>query len=313
MIKKIFKYLKNGTLFKKIKNKIKFKKLQKKQLSDKEYLIECGNIYLGYEMNLDNPKTFNEKNNWYKLHYKNPQMVDCVDKIRVREYVKEKGLEYILLNQYCVWNSFEEMNLDDMPNSFVLKTNHDSGGIIICRDKNNLSKKKLLKLKKAFNSKYCDVFREWPYGLVEKKIFAEELINTKENKSPNDYKFFCFNGEPKFLFVATDRDIDCKFDFFDTDWNHLDVKQGHENSLETIKKPSKLDEMLNICRILSKDFPHVRIDLYFENGNIYFGEMTFFHFGATTPFNPNEFDLKFGDFFDIESIKDSKYYVDGDK
>lgn len=308
---KIVKYLKEGVFFSKIKNKIKFMGLKRKKLNDKEYLIECGKIYLGYEMDLDNPNTLNEKLNWYKLHYKNPVLVNCVDKVNVREYVKEKGLERILLKHYCIWNSFKEVDLEKLPNEFVIKTNHDSGGVVICKDKITFDRKKLKKIKKSFNGEFCDLFKEWPYGKIEKKIFAEELIKTNDNASPKDYKIFCFDGEPRFLFVASDRDSDCKFDFFDIEWNHMNVKQGHENSSKKIEKPEKFDEMLEICRILSKEFPHVRIDLYYENGKINFGEMTFFNFAGITPFDPHEFDLIFGKYFNIDSIKKSKYYDEG--
>lgn len=252
-------------------------------------------------MNLDCPKTFNEKLNWYKLNYRNDLMPLCADKYEVRNYIKSKGLTGILLKNYGVFDSVEEINLDDLPDQFVIKVTGDSGGVAICKNKEDFSKIDFRKFSNL-NADYSELKKEWHYHYIKNRVIVEELINTKNGKAPNDYKFFCFYGEPKFLFVASDRDSHCKFDFFDMNWNHINVIQGHPNNKKRIAKPEKFDEMIEICRILSKDFPHVRVDLYYENGNIYFGELTFFHFAGFMPFYPKKYDRLFGEYFNIDLI-----------
>ena len=304
LFKKVLRSLRNGTFISKIKIRIIFKQVGKfkKNNKEKEYLIKLGKVNLGYVMDLDNPKTFNEKLNWYKLNYKNDLMVKCVDKVLVDEYVKNKNLGHILTKKYAIWNNPDEIDISTLPDKFVIKTNHDSGGVVICKTKEDFNRKKMKFIEKHFKKDSCGVYLEAPYKLVEKKIFAEEFIETDDGHAPNDYKIFCFNGEPKFLFVGTERDIDVKFDFFDTKWNWLDLRQGHENSKNRPVKPNNFEEMLEIAKVLSKDFPHVRVDLYNENGKIRFGELTFYHFAALTPFDPIEFDYKFGEYFDIKNI-----------
>lgn len=298
MINKLLKPFK----FYRLKRKIKFFFFKKKKFNnDKEYLVELGKVRLGYKMNLDNPKTFNEKINWYKLNYRNELMPVCVDKYDVRKYIKEKKLENILLKNYGVYNSIDEIDLEKLPNEFVIKFTGDSGGVAICKDKTNFHKIIGDKFSNI-NSDYSSYNKEWVYHNIKNRLIVEELIKTPDGTAPKDYKFFCFNGEPKFLFVASEREKEVKFDFFDLNWNRLKLKQGHLNSKKEIKKPEKFEEMINICKILSKDFPHVRVDLYFENGKIYFGELTFFHFAGLTPFWPKKYDYIFGNMFDISRI-----------
>lgn len=289
-------------------NHIKFKQAKRFKGSDEDYLKNFGKFSLGYDMDLENPTTFNEKLNWYKLNYKSDLMPMCSDKVEVDNYVKEKGLEKYLIKKLAVWDNVDDIDISNLPNQFVIKTNHDSGGIFICKDKSKVKLKDIKKkIKKYYVRDYADYAKEWPYGLIHKKIFAEEFINTKGGHAPTDYKFFCFYGEPKFLFVATDRDSDVKFDFFDIKWNWIDVRQHYANANTHPTKPKNYEKMLEICRILSKDFPHVRVDLYNEDGVIKFGELTFFHYAALTKFEPEQYDKYFGDFFDIEPIKNGTF------
>ena len=270
----------------------------KKYLNDADYLIDLGRFRLGYTMDLNHPKTFNEKLNWYKLNYRNDLMTLCTDKYEVRKYVESKGLKDILLNCYGVYDSFDQINIDTLPDKFVVKATGDSGGVVICRDKNKLKELAGNKFDN-FNVDYSKLFKEWNYQNIKNRIIVDELIDTKDENAPNDYKIFCFHGEPKFLFVASERNIDVKFDFYDLDWNLIDVLQGHNRSKNGIEKPKNFDKMLEIARNLSKDFPHVRVDLYNVEGKIYFGELTFFHFAGMTPFYPRKFDDIFGEYFDI--------------
>ena len=297
-MKKVFESIKDGLFFEKIS--IKFRNRIYKtnsRMSDKKFLIQKGKVRLGYRMNLDNPSTFNEKINWYKLNYRNDLMPICVDKYAVYDYVKSKGLENILIPMYGIYDSIEQIDLEKLPGCFVAKLTGDSGGVLICRDKSKFYNEANKKL--DVNCDYSDSNKEWPYHMIKNRIIVEELIKTKDGKSPNDYKFFCFNGEPKFLYVASDRDTHCKFDFYDLNWNHIPVKQGHPNNKKGIKKPEQLEEMLNICRKLSKDFPHVRVDLYYENGKIYFGELTFFHMSGFAHIHPHEWETELGNWITL--------------
>ncbi len=307
LLKRTFKLVKNKTLLSVITTKIVIKKSYKykSQNKEKEYLIKLGKINLGYVMNLDNPKTYNEKLNWYKLNYKNDLMIQCVDKVLVDEYVKSKGLGHILTKKYAIWNNPEEIDITNLPNKFVIKTNHDTGGVVVCRRKEDFNKDKYDFIKKHFEKDFCDYYLEWPYKFVEKKIFAEEIIETNNGKFPLDYKFFCFNGEPKFIFVGSERETEFKIDFFDTEWNWLNVKRNYPNAKKHPEKPGNLAEMLEIAKVLSKDFPHVRVDLYNENGKIRFGELTFYSGAGIGRLYPHSFDYKFGEYFDIECIKNN--------
>lgn len=298
---KIIELLLDGLFFQKVG--IRLRSLFYKPnlaLSDKKFLIKEGKIRLGYKMNLDFPKTFNEKLNWYKLNYKNKLMITCSDKYEVYDYIKGKDLESILIPLYGVYDDISEINLNSLPNSFVAKVTGDSGGVVVCRDKNKFFQEAIKKLN--LKNDYSNYNKEWPYHFIKNRIIVQQLIETKDGRSPKDYKFFCFNGEPKFLYVASDRDTHCKFDFYDLEWNHIPVKQGHPNSKVHIEKPECLDEMLKICKILSKDFPHVRVDLFYEQGKIYFGELTFFHFSGLTSFIPQKYDKIFGEYFDVSKI-----------
>ncbi len=308
MIKKIYKHLKNHTLIAAIKRKYYiFAHFKLNLYSDEKYLIKLGKTSLKYKMDLKNPKTFNEKLNYYKLHYENALMADCVEKIKAKQYVIDKGLEEIVIKTIATYDSLDEVNLDDLPNSFVIKNTIDSGGVFVCKDK-KMTNKKIIQDKLSGNFKY-EIINGKHYSLEnsytqnKNRIIVEELIETEDNRAPWDYKIFCFNGEPKFLFVAKDRETECTFDFFDTDFNWIDVRQGHPNAKVRPEKPENFDKMLEYARILSKGFPQVRVDLYNIKGKIYFGELTFYHFAGLTPFEPKEFDEKFGTYFDIESLK----------
>ncbi len=271
---------------------------------DKLYLKIVYPLHIGRVLNLKNPRTFTEKINWLKVNLKNESYSNLVDKYEVKKYVADRldGEEYII-KTYGVWNSFEEIDFDKLPNQFVLKTTNGGGNssVVICKDKNKLNieecqRKLILRSGKIFRWS-----REYPYYKVKPRIIAEEYISA-ENDELSDYKIFCFNGEPKFLFVGTERQkkgSEVKFDFFDTEFNHLPIRNGHENSSHLIAKPSNYDKMLEIAKKLSTGFPHVRIDLYNNKGKIYFGEMTFFHFAGFVPFEPDEWDYRFGEFLKL--------------
>ncbi len=255
--------------------------------------------YLGMHKwpNLKTPKTYNEKLQWMKLYDHNPDYVRMVDKAMAKEWVKEKlGTDEYCIPTLGVYNTFSEIDFSDLPNQFVLKTTHDSGGVVVCRDKLKLDMAAAQRiLNHSLNHDYFLQHREWPYKHVPRKIIVEQYLEDTNGGCLKDYKFFCFDGEPKFMFIASDRGKDTRFDFFDIEFNHLPVEQGHPNSDHQLQKPVGWDKMIDIARKLSKGMYHVRVDLYDIDGRIYFGEMTLFHFSGNVPFEPEEWDNQFGE------------------
>lgn len=266
---------------------------------DELYLKMLFPLRTGYKLNLKNPQTFNEKLQWLKLNNRKPEMVKMVDKVDVKEYVaKIIGEEYIIPT-LGVYNSVDEIDFDSLPNQFVLKCTHDSGGIVICSDKSKLDiEAAKAKLRRGLKVNYYYQNREWPYKQVKPRIIAEQYMVDESGYELKDYKFFCFDGEVKLLFIASDRGSkteETKFDFFDTNFNHLPFTNGHPNSTKKIAKPQGFEEMKKIAALLSKGHPHLRVDLYDINGKIYFGELTFYHWSGMTPFEPMEWDYKLGE------------------
>lgn len=304
ILQNIFKYIKEGSLILRFKNKI-FLIANKRIKDDKKYLIKLYKHTFSTEPNLNNPITFNEKLLWLKLNWRDQKCYDLVDKYKARNYIKKLGYEKYLTKLYGVYNDVTEINFDNLPQKFVIKVTHDSGGVFICKDKNDKKqiKEGIKKIDSHLKKTFSNLYREWPYSKTDPKIIIEEFIDTDDGNSPKDYKFFCFNGEPKFLYVCSERNVNVKFDFFDLNWNWLNVRQLHENAKQHPTKPSNLNEMIELAKKLSTGFPHVRIDLYNENGKIYFGEFTFFHFSGNVKFEPNEYDYKFGQYLNINTIK----------
>ena len=311
-MRKLLNLIKNGELLSRTKYHFAFKKALKFKGTDEEYLINLGKVMLGYTMNLTSPKTFNEKINYYKLHYKNNLMVMCADKIKVDDYVKSKGFGKLLIQKYKKYNTPNEINLSELPNKFVLKTNCDSGGVVICKDKSKFDLKSAIKkLNFSYNRDYAGFAREWPYSLIEKAVFAEQFIEEKENNDLIDYKFFCFNGTPKFFIRCSDRSNGVKIDFFNTDGTLIDVKRANHNCSISAKLDNTIDltKMVNISKKLSEDFPFARIDLYTTCGKIYFGEITFYPSAGLENFNPKIYDEIFGNYFNIDTIIKSPFFI----
>lgn len=270
--------------------------------SDKQYLKLLFPLKTGYKLNLENPQTYNEKLQWLKLYYRKPVLTTMVDKYEAKKFVAEiVGEEYIVKN-YGVWDSFDEINFDELPNQFVLKTTHDQGGVVICKNKksfdyNNARKK----LNKHLKFKHYYLSREWPYKNVKPRIIAEKYMVNKAGDDLNDIKFFCFDEIPKALFIATERQTGkVKFNYYDMNFNELDLVQSYAQSENIISKPKGFNKMVELSGVLSKGFPHVRVDFYDIDGDIYFGELTFFHHGGLTPFHPKDWDFKFGSWIDLK-------------
>lgn len=262
---------------------------------------------VGYPLNLDNPKTYNEKLQWLKLYWHYPLLTTLVDKHLVKDYVaKEIGKQFIIPT-LGVWDNVNDIDWESLPEQFVLKCTHDSGGIVICQDKAHLDKGAIQKrLKKCMSRNFYYSCYEWPYKNVVPRIIAEPLIKDPQNADLKDYKFFCFDGEVKAMYVATERnkkDGEVKFDFFDSDFNHLPFSQGHPNSSLVIDKPLCFEEMKELACKLSSKFPHVRVDFYEVDGKILFGELTFFHMAGWAKFSPQEWDSVFGSWLNLPKVK----------
>ncbi len=274
-------------------------------LPDKLYLRFFYFSTTGRKIDFKNPKGFNEKLQWLKVNDRRPEYTNLVDKLAVREHIKEVLGEEYLFPLLGKWESFDEIDFDTLPNQFVLKCNHDSGSTKIVKDKSALTKEELAEMKKTFTRRLKKDFfyagREYPYKGIKPYIMAEKLMTDCKDteKSIEDYKFFCFDGEPKVMLMVTDRNTDCRFDFFDMDFNHLDLRRHHPNSNKPIAKPRMFDEMKEIATMLCKDKKMVRIDLYELNGQIYFGEYTFFPGGGFQLFHPEKWERQLGDWIDL--------------
>lgn len=267
-------------------------------LPNKWYLFFRFKNRVGYWPHLNHPRTFNEKLQWLKLNDRHAEYTQMVDKIDAKKYVASIIGEKYIIPTLGVWDSVDEIEWDKLPNQFVIKVSSDSGGIVVCKDKQKLDIEKAKeKLTNGWGKNYYVHNKEYPYRDLTPRIIAEEYKEDESGYELRDYKIFCFNGEPKILFVASDRQKageDTKFDFFDLNWNHLPFTNGHPNSKEHIAKPKNFEEMLEIAKKLSVGIPQVRIDLYNCNGQIYFGEITFFHWSGMTAFDPVEWDFKLG-------------------
>lgn len=280
------------------------------KVNDKVFIKIMWKCFFDYPLNIQDPKTFNEKLQWLKLYNRDEKLTDLVDKYKVKEIVGNIiGDEYIVPNiQVC--NEFSEINFDKLPNQFVIKCNHDSGGLYICRDKKKFDKEKARKIiNKSLKRNFYNYSREWQYKNVSKKIIVEKYLEDKKNKELNNYKFFCFHGSPKYLSISAglENHSTATVDFFDMNFEpapfgRIDYKRFSVKP----KKPEKLDEMIKIAKELSKDFVFVRVDLYEVNNKIYFGELTFTPCAGFIKFDPSEWDLKLGSMIDLTGIKNEK-------
>lgn len=273
------------------------------KLDDETYLKKVYKLQMGKDLNLENPQTFNEKLQWLKLYDRKPEYTQMVDKYEAKKYVANKIGEEYIIKTLGVWDKFDDIDFSVLPNQFVLKTTHDSGGVIICKDKSTFDINKAKeKLEKSLKRKYYYVWREWPYKNVKPRIIAEEYMVDESGYELKDYKFFCFDGKVKALFVAKDRtkvDEETKFDFFDENFNHLPFTNGHPNSAPPYIKPQNFEKMKELAGILSKEIPHLRVDFYNINGKIYFGELTFTHWSGMVAFEPEEWDYKLGSWINL--------------
>lgn len=264
-----------------------------------QYRIKCGR-----PLNLKDPKRYTEKIQWYKLFYRDPVMQQCADKYQVRKYVEEHGLGHILNELYDVFETPEDIRLDHLPEQFVLKLSNGSGTNLLCRNKSELNLPEVQqKFRDYLVQSGSSAGREWVYKSDSKVIVAEKLLEDplRPGQDLRDYKILCFNGQPEYIICVDGRYTDhyCHV-VYDPQWNKQDVIIGQSSNSANYQKPDTLEEMLEIARTLSKDFPAVRIDLYDIGGQIIFGEMTYFPWSGYMHFQPDEFDFVLGEKFTLQ-------------
>lgn len=256
-----------------------------------------------YFPDFDRPRTFNEKIHWLKLYYHNPLITKCCDKYAVKEYVKEVLGEGYTVPTIAAWNNVNEIDFDALPEKFALKVNWSSGYNIIVKDKAKLdvnsAKAKISQWMQPWNNSYYVNFN-WGYKNMKPVIYAEQYIEQADGQV-YDYKFFCYNGEPKNLYVATDRFSDKRFTYFDINWNHLPFAREAKMGDPGLPKPKHFDEMIKLARKLAQPFPFVRVDFYEIGDRVFVGEMTFYPSGGIYPFEPQEWDFAYGDMIQLPS------------
>lgn len=264
-------------------------------------------IKLGRNCNLKEPKRWTEKLQVYKMFYRNPILHKCVDKYEVRKYIESKGCKDNLVKLYGIWDKAADIDFSKLPSSFVLKTTNGGGGedVVLVKDKASVDLKNIVEFLDKKRVKEVNGGREWAYTGIEKpRIIAEELLINKENPDAGveDFKILCFNGEPHYIIVDKDRYIDHKRNFYTTKWERVNVATDHEQFETHYPAPKNLEMMLDVARKLSEDFPFVRVDLYNLEGNIFFGELTFYPWAGYVQFTPDNFDFELGKLFDCSTF-----------
>lgn len=279
----------------------------KSLLSDRLYIIDQYKKRIGRKPDLKNPKTFSEKLNWLKLYDRRPEYKIFVDKFAVRDYIsKTIGDEY-LIPLLGVWNKPEDIDISILPERFVLKCNHDSGGVVICRDKNSFSLENAQSfLDTHLNKDYYKSSREWPYKKMKRLIIAESFLEESCGSMPKDYKFYCFDGKVKFLY-CTERSDAHEIDyltFISKDWEKMPFEWQGQISNEVIpEKPINYEEMIKLAEKISRNYPFLRVDFYNINGKIYFSELTLFPTAGMMIFSPEEWDRILGDWLELPNKK----------
>ena len=289
-MKKVLKYIKNPkTIIVYLMNKGLFS-----FLPDKIYLQWKYKLIMNQKLDLNNPQTFNEKLQWLKLYDRKDIYTIMADKYAVREYVKNKIGEEYLIPLLGVYNNFDEINFEELPEKFVIKPNHTSGNVYICTDKNEINYKKLKKqINKWLKRKYYYLHREWPYKNIKPKIIIEEYLDDLSGDT-KDYKFEIFNGHLAYSFVCSDRHSNLKFTFFDKNGKFMDITQDNCPNDKNIKKPINYKKMIELSQKLAEETIELRVDFYEIGNKIYFGELTFYDSAGYGEFKPDVWDLKIG-------------------
>lgn len=278
-------------------------------LPDKAYLSIMYRAVFAEKIDWGCPRTFSEKLQWLKLNDRKDIYSQMVDKYEAKQFVSKRiGEEYIIPVVGGPWENPEEIEVEKLPDQFVLKTTHDCGGVVICKDKQCFDMEAAKEtLQKHLKRNYYLHCREWPYKNVKPRIYAEKYLAAANGTSQlRDYKFFTFNGEPKLMYIASGRDYALKdaqvvyADFFDMDFNHVSLRIDHENAPECPCKPETFEQMVQCSRKLAQGTKHLRVDFYEVDGQLYSGELTFFHCGGLHRFITEEWDQRMGDWITLK-------------
>lgn len=304
-------------LFKAIKKKIQRNRIvllrKLNFVSPEVYVKYLYRYYTGKKLDLVNPKEFNEKIQWYKIHYQPKILNQLVDKYAVRAYVEDKiGSEY--LNEiYGVFKRPEELPFDELPNKYVIKATNTSGYNLIVKNKEKLDKKKTIKLLKKWLSKtqYYRRSREWAYKDVEPRLIVEKFLKEEGQSSLVDYKFYCFDGTAIFVDIHVDREKNHKQSCYDMNFKPMPfVKGSPSNKINAkIDKPTNFEEMIKLSETLAANLPFARVDFYSINGKSIFGEMTFYPSGGRKDFYPDEYNKIIGDYFKLPKIPEGQNVI----
>lgn len=265
-------------------------------MSDENYLRRQFRLWTGEELNLEDPKGYNEKLQWLKIYDHRPEYAVMVDKYAVKQWVADRIGDEYLIPTLGVWDHFSQIDFDRLPQQFVLKCTHDSGSILVVKDKRTMDRKEAeRKLERCLRRSWYQPYREWAYKNVKPRIIAEAYMTDESGTELKDYKVFNFDGVPKMIQVDYGRFTEHKRNLYTTDWEYLPVRityptdPGHR-----IKRPAQLEKMLELARLLSEGYPHMRTDFYCVGDRIYFGEITFYHGSGMTRFDPPSFNLEMG-------------------
>lgn len=301
MIKKIINAIKNPY-------KIPFRLDEKRiiTISDKKFLKYRG-LNMGMNLNIDNPKTFNEKLQWLKLHDRNPLYMTLVDKYEVKKYISDKLGDKYIIPTIGIYNYFDEIDINKLPQKFVIKCTHDSASVMVCKDKKNFDFSKCRKkIELALKKNYYYAGREWPYKKVKPRILIEKYMEDKTFHELRDYKFFVFNGKVEYFKVDFDRFTKHGANYYDRNKKFVNIGEVvcPPNPNKKIILPKTIDKMMKLAEELAQDIPFIRIDFYDVNGQIYFGEMTFYPASGYGKFIDSEWDTKLGELIDLRKVKD---------
>lgn len=278
-------------------------------IPDKIFLKIMFYIKVHYFPDLNNPITFNEKIQWLKLHDRNVRYTAMVDKSTAKKIAENMWGEQYIIPTLGIWDSFNQIDFDLLPNQFVLKCTHNSGGVIIVKDKKTLNRNTAKKkIEKSLKENYYYNSREWPYKNVMPRIIAEKYISQSEQDSLNDYKLMCFNGEVKCSFTCSNRfgKEGLYVNFYDKDWKPMPFIRKYPKNPVEIKKPQNYEKMVELAEKVSKNIPFLRVDFYECNGKIYFGEFTFYPGSGMEWFEPFEWDRKLGEMISLKQILEKR-------
>ncbi len=281
-------------------------------LTDENYLKIFFKSRLGYKLNLKEPRTFNEKLQWLKLHDKNPKYIRLADKAEVKQIVADMIGEQYVIPTYGVWDKFDDIDFSVLPDKFVLKCTHDSGSVVVVSDKRNFDR---LAAKRKISSRlrknYFYLGREWPYKHIRPRIIAEKYLEDSSQKSAletdslTDYKIMCFHGTARMSFVCTERfsPDGLKVTFYDREWNVLPFERHYKKSMNPMPKPESYEQMIRMAEKLSSGIPFARIDFYESAGRPYFGEITLYPGTGVEEFTPRKWDFRLGQWIDLKKLR----------